>query len=105
MINIIKRAVESQVSQRAHGTLSNGVACALYCLLQEDLRILENLNKEIFDLAKMAEIIGGNFIELSKDKDIMECTPLDFADMYCKKYKGNSIIFLKNYQDYIGPIE
>ena len=104
MIEFVKRAV-SQVIYKTNKELYNGVVCSILSIIQEDVPIIR-AELEIFDFVSLAKIFNSKFAAESerKDQELSELTPLDYAELY-EHFGGNSIIFLRNYQNYIGPIE
>jgi hypothetical protein len=100
MINFIKRAVAKEINPTNIG-MYNGIVCIIYTMLEQDLK-----NTELsFDLVKIARYIKRLLLENNEDKLIQNFSPLDYADYYSTILGGNSILFLKNYQTYLGQLE
>lgn len=99
MINFIKKAVQ-QCTDPNKKELFNGLACSIYTMLLEDIILYNNL----YDLAEIAEMIKESYINISQT-ELSECTPLDYAELYEQVVAGNSVIFLRSYQQYFGIIE
>lgn len=104
MINFIRRGVSKIVPIQQH-ELNNAVVCSIFTTIQEDKPIIFN-NIEQFDIVVLAKIIRNKFLSFSKqrNKELSEMTPLEYAEMY-ESINGNPLIFLNNYQNYLGPIE
>lgn len=104
MINFIRRGVSKIVPIQQH-ELNNAVVCSILTTIQEDKPIIFN-NIEQFDIVVLTKIIKNKFLSFSKqrNKELSEMTPLEYAEMY-ESINGNPLIFLNNYQNYLGPIE
>ncbi len=104
MINFIRRGVSKIVPIQQH-ELNNAVVCSILTTIQEDKPIIFN-NTEQFDIVVLAKIIRNKFLSFSKqrNKELSEMTPLEYAEMY-ELINGNPLVFLNNYQNYLGPIE
>lgn len=100
MIEFIKKAVQQSTDPKRK-ELFNGLACSIYTMLSENIT---NLYGDIYDLAEIAEIIKESYINTSQI-ELSECTPLDYAELYANVIAGNSVLFLRNYQQYFGTIE
>jgi hypothetical protein len=101
MINFIKTAVSKTISPN-QSELHSAVACTIFTLMQEEIVVTFN-ESEIFDLIVLTKIIRKKFLEWS-GKELSESNPLDYAELY-SKFGGNPLVFLNNYQNYLGPIE
>ena len=99
MINFIKKAVQ-QCTDPKRKELFNGLACSIYTMLLEDII----LYGDVYDLAEIAEIIKESYLNIT-NIELSECTPLDYAELYAQVVAGNSVVFLRNYQQYFGQIE
>lgn len=86
MINFAKRVVSDNTN--ASGELYKAIVCALMCDIQSDEIKTTNLTLEVRRIRNcmMHKVTG---------------TPLDYAELY----QGNSVLFLRIYQDHFGPIE
>ena len=99
MINFIKKAVQQRTDPNRK-ELSNGLACSIYTMLLEDII----LYGDVYDLAEIAEIIKESYLNIT-NIELSECTPLDYAELYAQVVAGNSVFYLRNYQQYFGQIE
>ena len=98
MINFVKKAVTLSVP-KFQKELFNGLACSIYTMLLEDIILYD-----IYDLAEIAEIIKESYLNIT-NIELSECTPLDYAELYAQVVAGNSVFYLRNYQQYFGQIE
>ncbi len=103
MINFIKRGTSKVIKNK---NIHNMIVCSIFTSIQQDIIVVHE-NKECFDIVKIAEFMKLNFIKLASSKSIkfIDITPLQCAEFYQIVLKGNSLLFLNNYQNYIGPIE
>lgn len=88
-MQFIKRVVAANTN--AQGELKDAITCALMC----------NINNNTADTDLL--------IETKKIRNgLMICrkgSPIDYAELYSSNLNGNSILFLRAYQDFFGPIE
>lgn len=98
MIQYLKKAV-SKIIPVGQTELYNAVVCIMIC------DINSGCIGEQFNLISHVKDTKRALIEYSKHKDfeLSEFTPLDYAEYYGTV--GNSILFLRTYQDNFGPIE
>lgn len=102
MFRFIKEAVKVVVPE-SNISLHKGIVCIIFCMDST-----ESLTSRFdsFDLSRIAKKIKSELIlHSSGNKILSECTALDYASLYESIYGGNSIFFLRTYQDYIGQIE
>lgn len=99
MLKLIKNATEVYVLKEQK-ELFNAIVCAILTMQQEDIILYPGVH----DLAEIANTLADVYLEISKI-DLSELTPLDYAELYSTVTYGNTILFLRNYQNYIGPIE
>lgn len=99
MLKLIKSAVKVYVNEK-QVELFNALVCSILTMQQEDIILYPGVH----DLAEIADMFADSMIAISKE-ELSELTPLDYADLYSTIIGGNTILFLKNYQNYIGPIE
>lgn len=99
MIEFIKKAVQ-QSTDPNRKVLFDGLACSIYTMLLEDIILYDN----VYDLAEIAEMIKESYLNIT-NIELSKCTPLDYAELYAQVVAGNSVVFLRNYQQYFGQIE
>lgn len=101
MFRFIKEAVGVVIPKEHNISLNKAVTCMIYCMDKTE-SLTERFDS--FDLAKMAKSIKKDIL---KNKKYIgdQTSVLDYASLYEDIYNGKSILFLKAYQDYIGPIE
>ena len=76
------------------------IYCWVLSALQED-----KLGEDgIFDLVKIARSIKEKLKRATKNKYSIYSV-LDYAEFYNKIGSGNSIVFLRNYTNYVGQIQ
>jgi len=99
MLKLIRNAVDVYVLKQQK-ELHSAIVCTILTMQQEDIILYPGVH----DLAEIASTLADVYLEISKI-DLSELTPLDYAELYSTVTGGNTILFLKNYQNYIGPIE
>lgn len=97
MIQYIKKAVSNVIPQ-TNTELFSAIVCFIVCDINSGIC-------EEYNLVNYAKNIKTLLLTYSKEKNIelSEFTPLDYAEFY--DTIGNSILFLRTYQDNFGPIE
>lgn len=98
MVEFIKCAVR-KVEHSQNIELFNAITCMVMCDI--------NTNTKRIEYASNIVTLANHIKQccLQYHKELSECSPLDFADIYQTILGGNSIYFLRVYQDHIGPIE
>lgn len=95
----IRKAIRKAVAEK-DADFAPIIYCWILSALQED-----KLGEDgIFDLVKIARNIKDDLKKVTKNK-CFSYSVLDYAEFYNTISYGNSIVFLRNYTNYVGQIQ